>query len=112
MAKVFSVHEIELQPGATAEDFEKLAREQTRQLRQGAGREEIHILKGEEGARAGKYLMLVVLDEETRNRHFPTRGRSEQAPGQIARNLSPLAEQAMPLITSASFTDYVEITDQ
>ena len=78
MAKVYGIHEIELRPGADPAAFEQLFAE-------GAGLPgpegwKAFLLKGERGARKGKYTMLVEIDSlAARDRYMPDSGPTAEA---------------------------------
>jgi len=113
MAKVFGIHEIELRPGVTAEEFERFYTEATAQLppRQGWN---FHLAKADRGARAGKYVLIIEIESvEARNRYAPESGAaSEEAQRELADNAG-VAEQWGKLATvpgsDAVFTDYVVV---
>jgi hypothetical protein len=71
MPKVFGVREIELQPGVEPDEYERLFAEEIAPLPELPGWK-THLLKGDRGARAGKYLILFEMDSvEARDRFFP-----------------------------------------
>ena len=80
MTKVFALHEVELRPGVSAEEFETFFATEI-----GSG--PIYpgwwaqLLKADRGQRAGKYLVIFEIESvEVRDRYFPTAGeRSEEA---------------------------------
>lgn len=80
MPKVFGLHEIELRPGVSAEEFETFFATEI-------GSTPIYpgwwaqLLKADRGARAGKYLVIFEIESlAVRDRYFPTAGeRSEEA---------------------------------
>src|SRR5450759_3262688 len=87
MAKVFSIHTMELREGVSEEDFEKLFLEKLVQTWSKTGCNG-HILKGDRGQRKGKYVVILELPNvEMRNRIFPVEGggRSEES----AQSLGP-----------------------
>ena len=57
MAKLFGMHELELRPGVTPAAFEQFVREELSQLHHREG-QVTYVLKGDRGARAGKYLFV------------------------------------------------------
>src|SRR5262245_56822861 len=80
MTKVFALHEVELRPGVSAEEFETFFATEI-------GDAPIYpgwwaqLLQADRGARAGKYLVMFEIESvELRDRYFPTAGeRSEEA---------------------------------
>jgi hypothetical protein len=74
MAKVFGIHELELRPGVTPEQFDQFVRgEVARAPAQPVWT--IHVLKGDRGTRGGKFAVLIEIESvETRDRLFPDSG--------------------------------------
>ena len=71
MPKVFGLHEVELRPGVAPEEYERFFAEQIAPLPKLPGWK-THLLKGDRGARAGKYLVLFEIESpEARDRYFP-----------------------------------------
>jgi hypothetical protein len=73
MAKVYAIHEITLNPGANAQDFEQFVTELFAAMRLSGVT--AHLLKGDRGKRKGQYALLTEFDSvEVRNRYYPTEG--------------------------------------
>jgi len=73
VAKVYALHEIALNPGVNAEDFERFVTEQLAAMSLSGFTP--HLLKGDRGKRAGQYALLTEFDSvEVRNRYYPTEG--------------------------------------
>ena len=71
MARVFGLHEIELNPGVNEEDFENFFLNEVAKAPLYPGWR-ARLLKGDRGARKGKYLMLVDIESaEARDRFSP-----------------------------------------
>jgi hypothetical protein len=71
MARVFGLHEIELNPGVNEEDFEKFFLNEVAKAPFYPGWR-ARLLKGDRGARKGKYLMLIdIEDVAARDRFAP-----------------------------------------
>lgn len=71
MAKVFGMHTVELRPGVDEAEFEQFVLEEVAPSVNIPGWK-LHLLKGERGERAGKYvLMLEVENLDARNRYYP-----------------------------------------
>ena len=74
MAKVFGIHELELRPGVTPEQFEQFVRAEVAQA-PAQPVWTIHMLKGDRGTRDGKFAVLIEIESvETRDRLFPVSG--------------------------------------
>jgi len=118
MPKVFGLHEVELQPGVEPDDFERVFAEEIAPSPAPPGWK-THLLKGDRGARAGKYLVLLEIEsQEARDRYFPTAGEEseeftrffEQHPEAAAawekwQKMGPVGS-----VTGIS-TDYVAVAD-
>ena len=61
MSTVFGLHEIELQPGVDPEEYERFFAEEIAPSPELPGWK-THLLKGDRGARAGKYLVLLEIE--------------------------------------------------
>jgi hypothetical protein len=112
MAKVFGIHEIELRPGVTAEEFERFITEAIAPLSPFQGWN-FHLAKGDRGARTGKYALIFEIESvEARDRYAPKSGASEEAQRELARYAREL-EQWGKLSTvpgsDTRFTDYVVV---
>jgi hypothetical protein len=71
MAKVFGLHEIELSPGVTNEEYERFVREKVTSLANFPGWN-WYLLKGDRGQRDGKYLLLLEIESvAARDRFAP-----------------------------------------
>jgi hypothetical protein len=72
MAKVFSIHELALKPGVTAEEFEQFANEVGNF---GLPGWKCYFVKGSRGARAGQYdVIMEFASVERRDQLYPTEG--------------------------------------
>ena len=70
MARVISLHEIELRPGVDLAQFEQVFTAEVAPAPTLPGFK-ASLVKGDRGARAGKIHLLMEMDEETRARYFP-----------------------------------------
>jgi hypothetical protein len=71
MPKVFGLHEIELPSGVTAEEYEHFGKELASFPTYEGWK--IHLLKGDRGERARKFLLLFEIESiEARDRFYPT----------------------------------------
>ena len=83
MTRVFGMHEIELHPGVKEEDFENFVLNEmsTGPIYPGWS---MRLLKGDRGARKGKYLMLVDIESvEARDRFSPAPHQSSEETNQF-----------------------------
>jgi len=108
MAKVFGIHEIELQPGVTAEEFEQFMTDTISQWPQLEGYA-ISVAKGDRGTHAGKYIMVFEIESiEARDRYFPAPEVLSEEAQRASEGSAALFEKMDSLCTS-TFTDYVVI---
>ena len=78
MPKVFALHEMELQPGVQPEEYERFFAEEIAPMPELPGWK-TRLLKGERGARTGKYLVLFEIESlEARDRYFPSPGEESK----------------------------------
>src|SRR4029453_6827012 len=118
MPTVYGLHEIELQPGVEPDEYERFFAEELALSPELPGWK-VHLLKGERGARAGKFLVLLEIESlEARDRYFPSPGEESEeftrffqehpeaaAAWEKWEKLSPLGSK-----THVS-TDYVAVTE-
>jgi hypothetical protein len=110
MAKVFTIHTMELREGVSEEDFEKLFLEKLVQAWSKLGWKG-HILKGNRGQRKGKYAAIwEIPNVEARDRIFPEEGkdRSEEAARLLGPEFDALLQKMDTFTVDWNFTDYVE----
>ena len=81
MGKMFAIHELELRPGISGDDFERFMQEEGLKLLPPIAGQRTYLLKGDRGHRAGKYAFLIEFEStEARDRLFPEDGvASEEA---------------------------------
>jgi hypothetical protein len=74
MPKVFGLHEIELRPEVDPAEYERLFADEVATQPTLPGWT-VHLLKGDRGPRAGKFLVLFEIESiEARDRYFPDEG--------------------------------------
>ena len=114
MTKVFALHEIELLPGVSPEEFESFFATEI-------GSSPIYpgwwaqLLKGNRGARAGKYLVIFEMENlEVRDRYFPKPGERSEEERQFRHQhpeIEAVFEKWKTLTTPLGevYTDYIEV---
>ena len=110
MTKLYCLHEIELRPGVSPAEFEKVAAE----AKESANYEgwTAHLLKGERGERNGKYLVLYEIESiAARDRYAPTAdGPYSAETEEISRRNAELWERWRKMATMPGedtvYTDY------
>ena len=112
MTKVFALHEVELRPGVSAEQFESFFATQI-------GAEPIYpgwwaqLLKADRGQRAGKYLVMFEIESvAVRDRYFPAPGERSKEAQQFTQHHPKIAAMFEKWSSLASppgeiYTDYI-----
>jgi hypothetical protein len=78
MPTVYGLHEIELQPGVEPDEYERFFAEEVAPTVELQGWK-THLLRGDRGERAGKYLVLLEIESlEARDRYFPRPGEESE----------------------------------
>jgi len=86
MAKVYAIHEIALNPGVNAEDFERFLTELLAAMTPSGITN--HLVKGDRGKRSGQYALLSEYDSvEVRDRFFPTEGSEGEGMEALTREV-------------------------
>ncbi len=108
MAKVFGIHEVELRPGVTAEQFEQFIADTASQWPQFEGFT-TYVAKGDRGAHVGKYIFVFEIEStKARDRYYPAPDvPSEEA--QRASEGSAAMFEKLDSLCSSTFTDYVAL---
>jgi hypothetical protein len=81
MPTVYGLHEIELQPGVEPEEYERFFAEEAEEIAPSpmVPGWKVHLLKGERGARVGKFLVLLEIESvEARDWYFPNPGEESE----------------------------------
>ncbi len=113
MPKVFGLHEVELPPGVTPEEYEQHFGKELASLPDYQGWK-TYLLKGDRGERAGKFLLLFEVESvEARDRYYPrpeeeseeARRFGEQHPEVTA----VLQKYAASMSKPHSWTDYIVV---
>jgi hypothetical protein len=108
MAKVFGIHEIELLPGVTTEEFEQFLADAITKWPRVEGFT-TSFAKGDRGTHAGKYILVFEAESiEARDRAFPSPDTLSE---EVQRSAESAAEMfaKMDSLCSSTFTDYVVI---
>ena len=120
MTRVFGMHEIELHPGVKEEDFENFVLNELSAAPNYPGWS-WRLLKGDRGARTGKYLLLVDIESvEARDRFSPSPNEGSEEADQFDQahkdEVSPLFEKLgtftpTQIGQNSNYTDYL-VLDQ
>lgn len=114
MAKVISIHEVELHEGAASKDFERFVLEEFAPAMALPGFH-LSLVKGDRGVRDGKYALMMEIDStEARSRYFPQMNEVSEEGQQLLAPLLALMEKwttFSPTVPGQStpHTDYVPV---
>ena len=113
MPKVFALHEVELPPDVTPEEYEQLFGKELASLPDYPGWKS-YLLKGDRGEEAGKLLLLFEVESvEARNRYYPRPEEESEEARQFAEQhpeaTAVWEKYAASLSKPHSWTDYVVI---
>jgi hypothetical protein len=114
MPKVFGMHEIELRPGVTSEEYVHFYTKELAPLPELQGWKS-YLLKADRGERAGKFLLLFEIESvDARDRYFP---RPNTASEEVQQYLEQNPQAAAAWAKDDAFrsadraTDYIVIGD-
>ena len=118
MSKVMGMHAVELKPGVDEREFEDFICNQVIPIYQKVPGQIVHLLKGDRGDRAGKYLVLIELESVERRDHiYPPAGDDwgvAEDVQQLVGNVDPIWEKLSTYVErfpDDAFTDYVMVSD-
>ena len=118
MAKVLGMHAIELKPGCDTKEFEEFVMNDIFPVYRKVPGQTVHLLRGDRGERAGKYLVMIELESVERRDHiYPPAGDGwgvAEDVRQLVGNIDPLWEKFYTYVErfpDAKFTDYAMVSD-
>ena len=110
--QVLSIHEVELYQDADEHEFQRVVFDEVAPFYRSMGWE-VRLLKGDRGARDGKYLLIFeIATPAERDRWVPTPGNLSEEGEQIFATWGPVWEKINKLATilfDPEFTDYVMV---
>ncbi len=107
MAKVFGIHTVELHPGVDEAEFEQFVLDEVVPSVNIPGWK-LQLLKGERGERAGKYvLMLEVENLDARNRYYPAQDQPTEEAQREAAALEQMWDRWKAYATTTPGVDTV-----
>jgi hypothetical protein len=105
------VREIELRPGVDPGEFERFVAEEWYRAWRWRG-VRLRVLKGDRGARVGKYLLLMEFDDvATRDRYFPPPGGPSEATRRLLEAVGTVEKRRRALMGRGAWTDYVAVDE-
>jgi hypothetical protein len=116
MAKVLGMHKVELKPGVDEREFEEFLGKEVLPIYNRVPGQTAHLLKGDQGDRAGKYLVLIEIQSPQRRDEIypPPEGRFSEEVQELVADAAPLWDRVMSMIEEfpdATYTDYVMVSD-
>jgi hypothetical protein len=115
MAKVLGIHEIELLPGVSEADFERLVLDEFRPGVSGFQGWTVHLGKADRGERDGKYAIIIEIESQAaRDRYSPSTNEMSEEGQRALERLSELSAKWATFSPTAPgqntvFTDYILI---
>jgi hypothetical protein len=109
MARVLSIHLIDLRPGVTEAELEKAMEQATYSV----PGQTVYLLKGNRGARTGRYAIMAEFESmELRDRYFPASGEPSEEWQRLAAPFAAELERVGTLTTwpDPEFTDYTVVS--
>ncbi len=111
MAKVFGMHTIELKPNVNMKEFEEFVTRDVLPLYRKVPGQTIHLLKGDQGNRDGKYMMFIEIESPLRrDQIYPAEGGVSEEVQKILGNTDAIWDTFMSFVVEfpdPSYTDYV-----
>ena len=115
MSKVFGMHKVELKPGVDEKEFEDFVCNHVIPIYRVVPGQTVHLIKGDRGLRAGKYMVLIELESAERRDHiYPSAGGVAEDVLQLVGNVDPIWEKLLTYVESFpddEVTDYVMVSD-
>jgi hypothetical protein len=116
MAKVFGMHKVELKPGVDEREFEDFFCNEAIHIYDKVPGQTVHLLKGDQGERNGKYLVLIEIDSPERRDQIypPPEGMYSEEVQQLLGDVDPIWDRLISMVEEfpdATFTDYVMVSD-
>ena len=114
MPKILGLHDVELPPGMTPEEFEQIFGEELESLPDLEGWK-TYLFKGDRGERAGKFSLLFEVESvEARDRYYPTPEEESEEARRFAEQhpeATALWEKYAAFLSKPhSWTDYLVIS--
>lgn len=116
MSKVFGMHKIELKPGVNETQFENFICGEVLPIYNKVPGQTVHLLKGDQGERDGKYLVLVEIESPERRDQIypPPEGNFSEEVQELVGDVDSIWEKFDTFIEQfpdPTFTDYVMVSD-
>ena len=116
MAKVFGMHKVELKPGVNGMEFEDFICNEIVPIYNRVPGQTVHLLKGDQGDRDGKYLVLVEIDSPERRDQIypPPEGQFAEDVQQLLGDVSHIWDRLISMVErfpDDTYTDYVMVSD-
>ena len=114
MGKIIGIHQIELKPGVSPEEFERFLREEWRAPTPFAGWK-VSVTRGDRGEGSGKYAVIIEIESvAARDRYVPVPGQPSEEARRANTGRQALGEQWARYASPAGgppYTDWVVIAE-
>jgi hypothetical protein len=116
MAKVFGMHKVELRPGVNGMEFEDFICNEVIPIYNRIPGQIVHLLKGDQGERDGKYLVLIEIESPERRDQIypPPEGKFAEDVQQLVGDVGNTWDKLISMIEEfpdPSYTDYLMVSD-
>ena len=116
MAKVLGMHKVELKPGVDEREFEHFICNEVIPWYNRVPGQTVHLLKGDQGARDGRYLVMIEIDSPERRDEIypPPEGKYAEDIQQLVEDGGHIWDRLISMVEEfpdATFTDYVMVSD-
>ena len=115
MNKVLGMHKIELKPGCSAQEFEAFMIRDVLPVYRKVPGQNVQLLKGDRGERAGKYMLLIELDSaQRRDEIYPSEGVIADDVQELVGNVDPLWQTIYTFVEEypdSKYTDDLTVSD-
>ena len=116
MGKVLGMHKVELKPGVDEREFEDFICNEVIPVYNRVPGQAVHLLKGDDGERDGKYMVLIEIDSPERRDQIypPPEGRFSEEVQQLVADADHIWDRMFSMIEEfpdATYTDYVMVSD-
>lgn len=114
MAKVLGMHALELKPGVNPKEFEDFVVRDVLPIYRKVPGQTIELLKGDQGKRDGKYMVLIEIESpERRDQIYPAEGGFSEKVQKIVGDTDAIWNKFSSFVVEfpdSDFTDYVTVT--
>ena len=116
MGKVFGMHKVELKPGVNMMEFEDFICNEVIPIYNRVPGQTVHLLKGDQGERNGKYMVLIEIDSPERRDQIypPPEGSFAEDVQELLGDVSQTWDKLISMVEQfpdPTVTDYEMVSD-